>query len=406
MTANLDLIKGRNLVMQLTNKSGGSLAQGDVVIVDTSNNEACTTTTSGRAEVSVGVVLEVNGIANNAAGRVLVAGYAPLVNVPASVTRGHYVETHTVAKQATGNSARRSGSFGQFLTGGTTPTAWLWGQTDQSASGLTSPLTTKGDLWGYDSVNNRIPVGSNGQVLTADSTQSLGLKWAAAGGGSFAYPLESAAVDGTYGDDFTGSSLAGIWTRRNLASSNESYQQGPAASKMTVDLTASGGGGTGTTSDRMYLQSCPAGDWEIMMAAQYYIPDLAVGGAGSSTMMGLVVVSSSGTGVGLTPYHNGEIMWLVNLSTYAYTSSLNSVNLTGIVPHYKNGKKIWLRLKKASGVYTGYWSLDGELWAPVRSPTGTPSAFTPDRFGFGRFYVDGSGATEERLVVDRFDKIA
>ncbi len=47
-------------------------------------------------------------------------------------------------------------------------------------SGLTSPLTTKGDVWGYSSTDARIPVGSNGQVLTADSTQTLGLKWAAA----------------------------------------------------------------------------------------------------------------------------------------------------------------------------------------------------------------------------------
>lgn len=47
----------------------------------------------------------------------------------------------------------------------------------------TSPLTTKGDLYGYSSVNARIPVGSNGNVLTADSTQTLGLKWAASAGG-------------------------------------------------------------------------------------------------------------------------------------------------------------------------------------------------------------------------------
>lgn len=42
-----------------------------------------------------------------------------------------------------------------------------------------SPLTTKGDVFGFSSVAARIPIGTNGQVLTADSTQTLGLKWAA-----------------------------------------------------------------------------------------------------------------------------------------------------------------------------------------------------------------------------------
>lgn len=55
-----------------------------------------------------------------------------------------------------------------------------WPNQTINASGGSSPLTTKGDIWGYDTGNNRIPVGSNGQVLTADSTQTLGVKWAAA----------------------------------------------------------------------------------------------------------------------------------------------------------------------------------------------------------------------------------
>lgn len=38
-------------------------------------------------------------------------------------------------------------------------------------------LTTKGDLHGYDTGQARVPVGGNGQVLVADSTAPLGLKW-------------------------------------------------------------------------------------------------------------------------------------------------------------------------------------------------------------------------------------
>lgn len=55
-----------------------------------------------------------------------------------------------------------------------------------------SPLQTKGDLLSSNGVINTVlPVGTNGQVLVADSTESSGLKWTTftpgAGGGSVPY---------------------------------------------------------------------------------------------------------------------------------------------------------------------------------------------------------------------------
>jgi hypothetical protein len=55
------------------------------------------------------------------------------------------------------------------------------------SAGASTPLTTKGDLFGYDTANARIPIGTNNQVLTADSTQALGLKWAAAASPSYTW---------------------------------------------------------------------------------------------------------------------------------------------------------------------------------------------------------------------------
>jgi hypothetical protein len=55
-------------------------------------------------------------------------------------------------------------------------------QLDQQAGGA-SPLTTKGDLYGFSTVDARLAVGTNGQVLSADST-ATGLRWVSAVGGN------------------------------------------------------------------------------------------------------------------------------------------------------------------------------------------------------------------------------
>ena len=65
----------------------------------------------------------------------------------------------------------------------------------------TGLLTTKGDLFGHSSVDARIPIGTDTYVLTADSSQVLGLKWAAGGGG------------GGIAQSFVGyNTIGGTWT--------------------------------------------------------------------------------------------------------------------------------------------------------------------------------------------------
>ncbi len=48
-----------------------------------------------------------------------------------------------------------------------------------------SPQTTKGDVIGFSSLPARLAVGTNGQVLTADSTASTGLKWSTNAGAAW-----------------------------------------------------------------------------------------------------------------------------------------------------------------------------------------------------------------------------
>jgi hypothetical protein len=53
-----------------------------------------------------------------------------------------------------------------------------------TSSGASSVLTNKGDIVGFDTARKRIGIGSNDQVLTADSTNANGLAWKTSGSGN------------------------------------------------------------------------------------------------------------------------------------------------------------------------------------------------------------------------------
>jgi hypothetical protein len=85
--------------------------------------------------------------------------------------------------------------------------------------GLTSPLTTKGDVWGYSTTNARVAVGTNGQVLTADSTAATGVAWATAASGGWT----SLASGSLSGSGLTLSSISGSYKNLRLVIRNAQF---------------------------------------------------------------------------------------------------------------------------------------------------------------------------------------
>jgi hypothetical protein len=83
--------------------------------------------------------------------------------------------------------------------------------------GLTSPLTTKGDVWGYSTTNARVPVGTNGQILTADSAEATGVKWATPAGGGGMTQIATGTLSGS---TLTLSSIAGTYKDLRLVLDN------------------------------------------------------------------------------------------------------------------------------------------------------------------------------------------
>lgn len=104
-------------------------------------------------------------------------------------------------------------------------------------------LTTKGDLLTHDGTDyKRLAVGTNGQVLEADSSESLGVKWAAAGGGGFTFSGCSLHRNGT-AQSITGGAgeVAILWTTEDYDTdsyhstvSNTSRVTAPSADKYLV----------------------------------------------------------------------------------------------------------------------------------------------------------------------------
>lgn len=72
-------------------------------------------------------------------------------------------------------------TFTGTITGNTAVTFPTSGTLATTSQIITSPLTTKGDLWGFSTVDDRLPVGTiNGQILQVNSGATLGLSYSTA----------------------------------------------------------------------------------------------------------------------------------------------------------------------------------------------------------------------------------
>lgn len=163
---------GRTEVAVLTNKSGGFLGFGDVVIVDVSNAASfVTTTTAGYLDGRIGVILDPGGIADDAPGTVAFSGFVPRINLDGSAAVGDAIACSSVAGQGTPHAAPlTSGDFAQSIGTGSNPAALLFG-TPMIVSNLSTVYFAPSGLTGATAGSRYVGATSSGAPVTGTFLQ-------------------------------------------------------------------------------------------------------------------------------------------------------------------------------------------------------------------------------------------
>ena len=244
-------------------------------------------------------------------------------------------------------------------------------------SGSSSPLTTKGDVYVFGSTNTRLPVGTDGQVMTADSTQATGLKWAtpsSSSGSANVTPDTHPASPTSYDDEFEfGTSIdtsgarftgANAWVKHAAASVTASVTSVVSQGGLqSVTYTGSVSPGVG------YSQAVPAGTWEFTWKAKNCAAEVY----NSSTWKGYYF-GWTGTSNNFT-IQSETRNW--DAGTYAFNATV--VNFTG------DGRSLYFKLKYDGTNLVFSWCQTGYSSDFVVLSTQAASAWigTPTHFGFG-----------------------
>ncbi|WP_374075464.1 tail fiber protein [Bdellovibrio bacteriovorus] len=219
------------------------------------------------------------------------------------------------------------------------------GQTSALAAfnGL-SPLTTKGDILTRDGTNNiRLPVGTNGQVLSANSAQASGLQWITPTNGTVTNVTGTAPIVVATGsttpaisiNDATTGAKGAVQVGAGIAVSSGTISADPANFPSAVPVSKGGTGATSLTANRL-LASNGTGSAVTTF-------NCAVGQMISFDATGLMICSTFTTG---SVFLNGG-------NSFAGTATLGTNDAQSLVLETANTARVTIDSSGKVGIGTG-----------------------------------------------------
>jgi len=216
-------------------------------------------------------------------------------------------DTLTIVRGQAGTSAiaHTAGAIVKHVFTGDDATFFTAGVATANAAIPKSLVTTKGDVVTAtaSATPARLGIGSNGQVLTADSTTATGLKWASAG-------------------DVT---LTGVQTLTNktLTTPKETVTVSATAATGTINFDAS-------TQGVLYYTTAASGNWVLNLR-----------GSSSATLNSIMAVGEALT-----------VAFLNTNSTTGYYSTAFNIDGTLVTPKWQNGAAPSVGSANSIDVYT------------------------------------------------------
>lgn len=218
-----------------------------------------------------------------------------------------------------------------------------------------SPLTTKGDIYGFSTVPARLPVGADTFVLTADSTQTLGFKWAASSSGAAAnitpdtHPLVPTGVGLGPNDEFeTGSTIDTAGTRYASATPWTAFNISTATTAISYGSLALLPVNTAANTVNGYSQPISGATWA-------YTTKIATTPNGGSAF-GIFLATAAGA-AGKFIYLNISTSTQINVQNYTNSTTFSAT--AGTVSVTTNGQYIYLRVQYDGTNLKFFYSITG-----------------------------------------------